>query len=205
MSEAGRTAGAVPGRRSAVRSQVLVERFAADAEFTGDAGLLLSRAGPLPQLGRPGGRERFPACAGLGQGHPSRCRSPISARSSSAKGHALTTGTVLRIRERVRAGENHHHLPAQRRRPWSPPLAGRMVEKRRGHSWLESLWRSWEHFRLDGATGMSVCWRGPRRPPHGRSLRFRGPLLRFKGRERERRAAPLDGATGRFFSDVRMA
>lgn len=38
---------------------------------------------------------------------------------------------------------------------------------RRPVSRVAALWRSWEHLRrLDPATGMSVWWKGPHRPPH---------------------------------------
>jgi hypothetical protein len=54
--------------------EVLVEGFAADAEFPGQAGLLLPRASPPPQLARLLGPECLPAStvgpAGPGQGDP---------------------------------------------------------------------------------------------------------------------------------------
>jgi Domain of unknown function (DUF4913) len=35
----------------------------------------------------------------------------------------------------------------------------RVVEARQGDRTLEALWRSWEHLRLDPATGISVWFR----------------------------------------------
>lgn len=41
---------------------------------------------------------------------------------------------------------------------------------------LEALWRSWEHLRLDGQTGMSVWWRDHADPHMARLMSSDGPF-----------------------------
>ena len=45
---------------------------------------------------------------------------------------------------------------------------------------VEALWRAWEHLRLDGATGISVWWQRPRRPPHERAPGPTRPVLQMR-------------------------
>lgn len=68
------------------------------------------------------------------------------------------------------------------------PLYNRIVDGKNGkwcRQWylhpeavsrVEALWRAWEHFRLDAATGMSVWWRDHADPHMGVLLNPKGPF-----------------------------
>jgi len=52
---------------------------------------------------------------------------------------------------------------------------------------LEALWRAWEHLRIDPATGMSIWWRRPRRPPHEHPAQPHRPIRRTQKRTTSRK------------------
>lgn len=68
------------------------------------------------------------------------------------------------------------------------PLYNRIIDARNGkwcRQWylhpeavsrVEALWRAWEHFRLDAATGMSVWWRDHADPHMSVLLSQKGPF-----------------------------
>ncbi|ADB35975.1 hypothetical protein Kfla_6987 [Kribbella flavida DSM 17836] len=67
---------------------------------------------------------------------------------------------------------------------------------------LDSIWRAWEHLRLDPATGMSVWWRDHADPHMMVLLSPDGPFAGCRGQHSEYTAPPLATVTppeGLFF------
>jgi len=68
---------------------------------------------------------------------------------------------------------------------------------------LDSLWRTWEHFRGDGATGMSVWWRDHADHHMGVLLSSWGPFGRSSGTTDPGEPLPYENPPQGLFPDVR--
>ena len=68
---------------------------------------------------------------------------------------------------------------------------------------LDALWRAWEHFRNDGATGMSVWWRDHADHHMGVLLSAAGPFGKTSGTTDPGDALPYTPPPPSLFTDVR--
>lgn len=68
---------------------------------------------------------------------------------------------------------------------------------------LDALWRTWEHFRGDGATGMSVWWRDHADHHMGVLLSPLGPFAKSSGTTDPGDALPYTAPPPGLFFDVR--
>ena len=69
---------------------------------------------------------------------------------------------------------------------------------------LDALWRTWEHFRNDGATGMSVWWRDHADHHMGVLLSPVGPFAKLSGTTNPGDALPYTAPPLGLFPDVRL-
>ena len=68
---------------------------------------------------------------------------------------------------------------------------------------LDALWRSWEHLRHDGATGMSVWWRDHADHHMGVLLSVGGPFAKSSGTTNPGEPLPYHAPPTGLFVDVR--
>lgn len=68
---------------------------------------------------------------------------------------------------------------------------------------LDALWRTWEHFRNDGATGMSVWWRDHADHHMGVLLSSAGPFAKTSGTTEPGDPLPYTAPPPGLFVDVR--
>lgn len=68
---------------------------------------------------------------------------------------------------------------------------------------LDALWRTWEHFRNDGATGMSVWWRDHADHHMGVLLSSAGPFAKTSGTTDPGDPLPYTAPPPGLFVDVR--
>ena len=69
---------------------------------------------------------------------------------------------------------------------------------------LDALWRTWEHFRNDGATGMSVWWRDHADHHMGVLLSSAGPFAKTSGTTEPGDPLPYTAPPPGLFPDVRL-
>ncbi|SDZ48644.1 protein of unknown function [Herbiconiux ginsengi] len=70
---------------------------------------------------------------------------------------------------------------------------------------LEALWRSWEHLRLDGATGSSIWWRDHLDPHMAVLMDVDGPFAEAKDQNDPGEPLPYAHPPTGMFPDVRTA
>jgi hypothetical protein len=70
---------------------------------------------------------------------------------------------------------------------------------------LDALWRTWEHFRNDGATGMSVWWRDHADHHMGVLLSSAGPFSKTSGTTEPGDPLPYAAPPPGLFPDVRSS
>jgi hypothetical protein len=68
---------------------------------------------------------------------------------------------------------------------------------------IDALWRTWEHFRNDGATGMSVWWRDHADHHMGVLLSSAGPFSKTSGTTEPGDPLPYTAPPPGLFPDVR--
>ena len=68
---------------------------------------------------------------------------------------------------------------------------------------LDALWRTWEHFRNDGATGMSVWWRDHADHHMSVLLSSAGPFSKTSGTTEPGDPLPYTAPPPGLFPDVR--